>query len=183
MPLFDLGYAPTPFRSSRPGYDGTSLQAFFAAFPDDDACLEYVFRKRFGSDPRCPRCGRTGGWRRHHIQKHYFHGCGGILSPMSGAVFSRSRIPLQLWFYAMLHYANSAESMAATFLARQLEVSEPTAFRIGQRIRWHMAALDEKNKVGGADEPVVIRLTKILRIINSQANTQGTSKNAALDRR
>lgn len=176
MPSFDLGYTPSPYRSMRPGYDGTSLQTFFAAFPDDDACLDHVFRRRFGSDPRCPRCGRTGGWRRHDIQKHYFHRCGGILSPMAGVIFSRSRIALQLWFYAMLHYANSAESAAGAFLARQLGVSEPTAFRLGQRIRWHMAALDENIQVGGAGEPVAIRLTKILRIINSRANTPNSAR-------
>lgn len=175
MPSFDLGFTPTPHRSARPGYDGTSLQTFFAAFPDDDTCLEHVFRQRFGSDPRCPRCGQTGHWRRHHFQKHYFHSCGGILSPMAGVVFSRSRIALQLWFYAMLHYANSAESAASSFIARQLGVSEPTAYRIGQRIRWHMAALDDKLRLGATGEPVVVRLFKILRVVNSHTNTQNSA--------
>lgn len=175
MPSFDLGFAPTPHLSARPGYDGTSLQAFFADFPDDDTCLEYVFRQRFGPNPRCPRCGRTGLWRRHHFQKHYFHGCGGILSPMAGVVFSRSRIPLQLWFYAMLHYANSAESVVSPFLARQLGVSEPTAFRLGERIRWHMAAIDDKTRLGTGGKPVVVRFFKIRRIINPHTNTQNSA--------
>lgn len=170
MTSFDLGYAPSQHRSKRPGYDGTSLQTFFAAFPDNDTCLEYVLRMRFGSDPPCPRCGDNGRWRRHAVQKHYFHPCGGILSPMAGVVFSRSRIPLQLWFYAMLHFANSSEGVAGPFLARQLEVCLPTALRTAERIRWHMAALEARRPLGTQGGPVVVRLTKVKRIINFQRN-------------
>lgn len=175
MPTFDLGYPPSRHRSTRPGYDGTSLQAFFAEFPDDNACLAHVFRQRFGSDPQCPRCGGTGRWRRHEVQKHYFHPCGGILSPMAGTVFSRSHIPLQLWFYAMLHFANSAEGMAGPFMARQLGISEPTAFRMGQRIRAHMAAIDEQCLIGGAGKMVAAKLVKILRITNTRKNVQNSA--------
>lgn len=175
MPSFDLGYAPSQHCSKRPGYDGTSLQAFFAAFPDDESCLEYVLRLRFGSDPTCPRCGDNGRWRRHAVHKHYFHPCGGILSPMAGVVFSRSRIPLQLWFYAMLHFANSSEGVAGPFLARQLEVCPPTAFRTAERIRWHMAAIDAKYRIGISGGPVIVRLTKVKRIINPQRNTPNST--------
>lgn len=175
MPLFDLGYSPSRHSSQRPGFDGTSLQTFFNAFPNDDACLEHIFRLRFGSDPQCPRCGKTGRWRRHDVQKHYFHPCGGILSPMAGAVFSNSRIPLQLWFYAMLHFANSSEGISSPFLARQLGVSYPTAFRMGQRIRAHMAAIDEQHQVGAAGEPVIVRLVKIRRVTNTRRNVQNSA--------
>lgn len=175
MPTFDLGYPPSRHRSPRPGYDGTSLQAFFADFPDADACLAHIFMHRFGTDPRCPRCGGTGRWRRHEIQKHYFHPCGGILSPMARTVFSRSRISLQLWFYAMLHFANSSEGIASPFLARQLGVSEPTAFRINEQIRAHMAAIDEGRLIGGAGDTVMIRLAKILRVTNTRRNVQNST--------
>lgn len=175
LPSFDLKYSPSRHRSKRPGYDGTPLQSFFKAFPDDDACLEHVFRVRFGSDPLCPRCGGTSRWRRHHFQKHYFHPCGGILSPMAGVIFSNSHIPLQLWFYAMLHFVNSPESISSSFLARQFGVSEPTGYRVGQRIRLHMAALDEQSLLGAAHEPVIARLTKVLCITNPHKNTQNSA--------
>lgn len=175
MPRFDLGFAPSSYRSPRPGHDGTSLQTLFEAFPDDDACLEHVFKVRFGFNAKCPRCGQSGAWRRHRVHKHYFHGCGGILSPMAGVVFSRSRVPLQLWFYAMLHFANSAESVSSALLARQLEISGPTALRLAQRIRWHMAALDHGPRIGAPGSPVIARLYKILRIVNPHRNTQNSA--------
>lgn len=175
MPTFDLGYPPSQHQSTRPGYDGTSLQCFFDAFPNDDACLDHLFRHRFGHAAQCPRCGGFGGWRRHFIQKHFFHSCGGILSPMHGVIFSRSKIPLQLWFYAMLHFGNSPEGIPAPFLARQLGVSEPTAFRMSKRIRLHMALIDREHLLGGHGEVVSIRLAKVLRIVNTRKNVQNSA--------
>lgn len=175
MAAFDLGYTPSRHHSQRPGYDGTSLQAFFAAFPDDDTCLAHVFNRRFGPNPVCPRCGKTDRWRRHDVQKHYFHPCGGILSPMAGTVFSGSHIPLQLWFYAMLHFANSPEGISSPFLARQLGVSEQTAYRVCHRIRLHMAAIDEGKVIGKAGETVMARLSKVLRISNKRRNLQNSA--------
>lgn len=175
MPSFDLGYAASPHRSKRPGFDGTSLQAFFAAFPDDDACLAHVFKKRFGDNPTCPRCGGTERWRRHEVQKHYFHPCGGILSPMTGVFFSRSHIPPQLWFYAMLHFANSSGGVSSPFLARQMGVSLPSAYRVSKRIRAHMAAIDEKCLLGAKGETVIVRISKILNINNNRKNVQNSA--------
>jgi hypothetical protein len=94
---------------------------------------------------------------------------------MAGTAFSRSRVPLQLWFYAMLHFANSAEGMVSPFLARQLGISEPTAFRMGQRIRAHMAAIDERCLIGGAGKTVAARLVKILRVTNTRKNVQNST--------
>ena len=170
MPTFDLGYAPSQHRSKRPGYNGTSLQEFFDVFPNDDACLAHVFRRRFGTDPQCPRCAKRGRWQRHEVQKHFFHPCGGILSPMSGVVFSRSRIPLQLWFYAMLHFANSPEGRSAGFLARQLGVSLPTGFRICTRIRWHMAQIDRAKTLGQPNQDVMANIVTVRRILNNRKN-------------
>ncbi|MGY6550346.1 MAG: transposase [Erythrobacter sp.] len=175
MAMFDLGFGPSRHFSKRPGFNGTSLQTFFAAFPDDDACLEHLFKTRFGDDPQCPRCGRRGRWQRHDTQKHYFHPCGGIISPMTGVVCSRSHIPLQLWFYAMLHFANSAVSIAAPFLARQLGISGPTAFRLGQRVRLHMAAIDHGILIGNPTKMVMARMFKVLRITNTRPNVQNSA--------
>lgn len=94
---------------------------------------------------------------------------------MAGTAFSRSRISLQLWFYAMLHFANSSEGMASSFLARQLGVSEPTGFRMGQQIRAHVAAIDEACLIGGASETVMAKLVKMLRVTNTRRNVQNSA--------
>lgn len=174
MPVFDLGRPPSQHYSKKPGYNGTSLQAFFALFPDDDACLDYMFRTRFGPDPSCPRCGEKGRWRRHAVQKHYFHPCGGIISPMAGTVFDRSKVPLQLCFYAMLLFADSSDGVSTSFLQRQIGVSPPTAFRMSQRIRMHLAALDSGERLGTPGDAVTAGMFKVLRISNTTRNSQNS---------
>lgn len=173
----DLGFSPGDHRSSRPGYNGTSLQAFHKAFPDDDVCMEHVLSKRFSLDPICRRCGGRGRWRRHEVGKYYCHPCGGIVSPMTGSIFDRTRVPLQLWFYALLFFANSAESVPCSFLARQIGVSEPTSFRMSSRIRAHLAAIDEFTKLGGPNQPVMVRVHTSRRVVNAR---KGSSNRARL---
>lgn len=163
------------YRSDRPGYHGTSIDEAFAKFPDDESCMDYILARRFGPDPVCPRCGRTGRWRRHAWHKHYFHPCGGILSPMAGTAFDRSRVPLRLWFYAFLHFANSAEGISVPFLARELGVSEPTAFRMASRIRLHLAALDDPKGIGGKHQPVTVNVYTVLRIVNKRRNARNVA--------
>lgn len=171
MATFDLGYPPSLYRPDLPGYNGTALQTFFAKFPDDDACLDHVFRVRFNSDPICSRCGNNGRWKKHKCERHYFHPCGGISSPMMNTVFERTKVPLQLWFYAMLCFTNSAEGMSSRYLARQIGVSEPTAFHMGHRIRAQMAAVDRHRQIGGVGKKVFIRIAKMLNVRNFQKNS------------
>ncbi|MFO6446968.1 hypothetical protein ACLBKU_07450 [Erythrobacter sp. NE805] len=175
MASFDLGKDKAGRRSVVTAEAGTSLREFFSAFPDDAACLAHVFSLHDGGNPDCPRCGQRGRWQRHARQKHYFHPCGGIVSPMMGTLLERSRIPVQLWFYAMLHFANSHESIPAPFLAKELGVSAPTAYRVGSRIRQHLAALDAGQRLGSAGGVVTTRLTKIRRIVNDRANKQNAA--------
>jgi len=38
-----------------------TIKDFRRDFPDDDACLNYLFKVRFGGkDFVCPKCGKTG---------------------------------------------------------------------------------------------------------------------------
>lgn len=171
MASFDLVFPPAGYRSDRPGYNGTDLQTFFATFPDDEACLAHIFRVRFDADPICSRCGKRGRWQKHEGKKYYFHPCGGICSPMKGTLFAHTQVPLQLWFYAMLCFTNSAEGMSSSFLTRHLGVSEGTALNMGHRIRTHMALIDRSVTVGGESKPVLVRIEKILRVANEMRNS------------
>jgi hypothetical protein len=94
---------------------------------------------------------------------------------MTGVVFSHSRISLQLWFYAMLLFADSAEGISTSFLARQLGFSDRTAFRISQRIRLHLAALEASPLCVADGGPIVVQLARLRRIVNMQRNATNTA--------
>ncbi|MDH5749310.1 MAG: transposase, partial [Rhodospirillales bacterium] len=111
-----------------------TIQAFFRNFPDDDTCLEHLFKIRFGNDPACPKCGEIGKFRRLRKLPAYTCNCGHHIHPMAGTPFASSRTPLQKWFYAMYLFTTSRHGVPAKELQRQLGVTYKTAWRIGHEI-------------------------------------------------
>ncbi len=161
---FDLGYPPVQSRQTRPGYDGTSLQEVARRFPTDDACFEHVLDTRYGQDFLCQTCGRISRWHRRRGAKYVQHSCGAVISPLAGTIFHGTKLPLRLWFYAMLHFANSQEGVNAGFLGRHLGISYLAAFRMAQRIRWHMAEIERAVPIAGPNQDIDVRVESIRRV-------------------
>lgn len=170
---FDLGYQFSRFNSSRPGYNGTSLQAAAQRFPSDDACFDHVMIVRQLAFSVCPKCGKEGRWYRKRDAKYVQHPCGAVLSPLAGTVFHATKLPLRLWFYAMLHFANSSEGVTGGLLQRQLGISYLAAYRMAQMIRRHMAALEAGAAAHCADHQIHVRLEILhhVRGTNNQSST------------
>jgi len=129
-----------------------NIQQFFAKFPDDDACLDHLFKTRFGDDPACMRCGEIGKFRKLSKMPAYTCNCGHHIHPMSGTPFERSRTPLQKWYYAMFLFTTTRHGVSAKELQRQLGVTYKTAWRMGHEIRKYMAWTDGDAPLGG-DKP------------------------------
>ncbi|MGB3470370.1 MAG: hypothetical protein WBA51_06085 [Erythrobacter sp.] len=90
---------------------------------------------------------------------------------MVGTLFERTQVNLHRWFYAMLYFSNSLEGISSRFLSRQIGVSEPTGFRIGTRIRYHLAAIEDGKRLGSEERPVIARLQTVRRVINPEFGT------------
>ena len=132
---------------------GPTITEFFAKFPTDDACLDYLMQQRHGAALDCPKCGKHGKF--HRIKRHPAFECawcGYEIYPMVGTIFARSHVPLQKWFYAMYLFTTSRHGVPAKELQRQLGVSYPTAHRMGHQIRKHMAAVDGDDGLSGMVE-------------------------------
>jgi len=63
---------------------------------------------------------------------------------------------LQLWFYAIFLFTTSRHGVSGKELQRQLGVTYKTAWRMANRIRKHMAAVDGDAPIGGPGEVVQI---------------------------
>lgn len=132
-----------------------NIQEFFAQFPTDDACLEHLFRTRFGNEPSCPKCGEVGKFRKLTNMPAYTCNCGHHIHPMVGTPFHRSRTPLQKWFYAMFIFTTTRNGVAAKEIQRQLGVTYKTAWRIGHKLREYMAVVDGDAPLGGPGRGIV----------------------------
>lgn len=122
---------------------------FMKLFPDDDACLEHLFRARFGSEYKCTRCGDVGLYKKLTNLPAYTCSCGEHVHPMVGTPFYRSHTPLQKWFYAMYLFTTTRHGVPAKELQRQLSVNYKTAYRMGMQIRKYLAYVDADPPLGG----------------------------------
>ena len=171
----NYGKPPNSHLSTRPGYNGTSIREFTEVFGSEDACLEHIWERRFGSDFICPRCGDKTPWYRRRGKRYFQHGCSHVISPVAGTMMHASKVPLTLWHYALLHHANSAESIDGVFLSRQLGVTQATAYRIQRRIRYQLAALQVMDQPCASQDYVQVRCDYLTRV----RTTNTASRNRA----
>lgn len=136
-----------------------TITDFMDQFPNDDACIEYLMRHRYGEVLDCPKCGKHGKF--HRIKRHPAYECawcGFEIYPMKGTIFAKSHVPLQKWFYALYLFTTTRHGVPAKEMQRQLGVSYPTALRMTHALRVFMGDVDGDPGLGGtveADETYV----------------------------
>lgn len=109
---------------------------FKKMFPNDRACLDYIFQMRYGHLEACPECACKAEWRRVRTRKCYqCRHCYAQFYPTAETVFEKTRIPLLDWFYIIFLFTTTRNGVAAKEIERQLGVTYKTAFRIGHQVR------------------------------------------------
>ena len=119
-----------------------SLMEFMRDFPDDDACLEHLWRSRYSPDGEhatCPKCEQERVFRKYATaqgrQSWTCTGCGLHVHPTAGTIFAKSSTSLHLWYYAMYLVTSTRCGVSAKQLERSLGVSYRTAWRMLNKIR------------------------------------------------
>lgn len=112
-----------------------NIQDFNKQFRDNKACLEWLFRERYGK-PKCPKCGKINRYHRQGESSHFICACGAHqLSPKKDTIFEKSDTDLFKWFFALYLFSVSKNGVSAKELQRQLKVTYKCAWRIGAQIR------------------------------------------------
>jgi transposase len=119
-----------------------SLMEFMRDFPDDDACLEHLWRTRYAPDGEhavCPKCEVERVFRKYATkqgrQSWTCTGCGLHVHPTAGTIFAKSSTSLHLWYFAMYLVTSTRCGVSAKQLERSLGVSYRTAWRMLNKIR------------------------------------------------
>lgn len=126
-----------------------TITRFNKEFPNDDACLRFLFEAR--QLKACPRCGTEPKFYKLKDRKCYscMH-CALHIYPTAGTIFHKSETPLKSWFFAIFLFGNSKNGVSAKELERHLGVTYKTAWRMAKQIRSLMA--DNENPLGGIVE-------------------------------
>jgi transposase len=135
-----------------------SLMEFMREFPDDDACLEHLWRTRFSRDgehARCPKCEKRRAFKKYvtdqRRQSWTCTACGHHLHPTAGTIFHKSSTSLSLWFYAIYLVTSSKTGVSAKHLERELGVTYKTAWRMFNLIRNSLMKQDDKPLSGDVE--------------------------------
>ena len=112
-----------------------TIMDFMRDFPDDAACLEYLWRRHYALDTperaHCPKCGEIRKFHRVASRPSYScDSCGHHIHPTAGTIMHKSSTSLRLWFYAMYIMASTRCGISAKQLERELGVTYKTAWRM-----------------------------------------------------
>ena len=134
-----------------------TFKDFQDQYPNDNACLDRVFKARYRGIEWCPKCGaKTKFYRVKKRQSYACMHCGHQLYPLANTIFRKTTTPLWSWFYAIYLVSVAKNGISAKELERHLNVSYPTAWRMLKQIRTLMTQ-DNKMLIGivEADETYI----------------------------
>lgn len=112
-----------------------TISQFNEHFPNDSACLEYMFTTRYGKDYECPDCYRKGFYKVKGRKCYACAWCGHQVHPLAKSIIHKSATPLRDWFYIIYVMDITKNRVFAKEIQRYLGVTYKTAWRIKHKIK------------------------------------------------
>ena len=135
------------------------LVDFLNDFPDDETCLQFLWRTRYSEDGThafCERCEAETVFKRYTAKQQRQDwtctACGLHVHPTAGTIFHKSSTGLHLWFYAMYLMTSTRCGISAKQLERELGVTYKTAHRMFKLIRTQLMTQDDEEPLSGEVE-------------------------------
>ena len=114
-----------------------SLYQFFQRFPDEEAARKYFERNRWTDEISCPHCGSlsVAEVKNHKPMPYRCRDCRKHFSVRTGTVLAESRLPLHKWLMAIYMMTTARKGIPSTQMARELGITQKSAWFLAQRIR------------------------------------------------
>lgn len=114
-----------------------SLYQFFERFPNEEAARKFFEGKRWPNGVDCPHCGSASisECKDHRPMAYRCRDCRQHFSVRTGSVLAESRLPLQKWLMAIYMMTTARKGIPSTQVARELGVTQKSAWFLCQRIR------------------------------------------------
>ena len=104
-------------------------------FPNEDACLDHLFKIYYGEDCKCPKCTKKGFYRVKGRKAYACAWCGYHIHPTANTIFHKSSTSLMDWFFAIYLTSQSKHEISAKELQRYIGCNYKTALRMLKKIK------------------------------------------------
>ena len=104
-------------------------------FKDEATCKTHLEFKRWGGTPACHHCGSIRVYRTNRGFKCGEKLCGKKFTVTTGTMYENTKISLRIWFAAVYLCTSSKKGISSLQAARQLGVTQKTAWFLNHRIR------------------------------------------------
>lgn len=118
-------------------------------FPDEKAAVDFFIEKRWGGAISCPYCNCAKVYTVKTKQPYKCAACRRKFTARTGTIMEGSHVPVRMWLFCMYLMATSRKGVSSVELAKQLGVTQKTAWFMAHRIR---EACDETGKLSGTVE-------------------------------
>lgn len=139
--------------------DTLSTFEFFQTFPNEEAARLFFENRRWGGEAVCGHCGSISvtECKDHKPMAYRCKDCRKHFSVRTGTVLAESRLPLQKWLLAIFMLTSARKGIPSTQMARELGVTQKTAWFLAQRIRetWMGGGSDKMDGQVQVDETYV----------------------------
>ncbi|MGG9971998.1 IS1595 family transposase [Ferruginibacter sp. SUN002] len=115
----------------------SNLKELMKRYADEKVCIEELVQQRWGGVPECPYCGCRKSYKIENGKRFKCADktCYKKYSVTVGTVFEASKIPLSTWFPAMYLIMSHKKGISSCQLAKDLGVTQKTAWFMLMRIR------------------------------------------------
>jgi transposase-like protein len=126
-------------------------------FSDPMVCLETVAKAKWPNGPECPKCqGKKLSFLKTRLMWTCL-ACRKQFSVKVGTIFEDSAVPLNKWLVAMWLVGNCKNGISSYEIARDLNVTQRTAWFMDHRIRYamHTGSINKMSGTVEADETFI----------------------------
>lgn len=118
------------------GRQGITMRELFERFPDDATAQRWFEERRWNGTPRCTHCDATEiAPSAKKTMPYRCRSCGKHFSVKMGTVMEGSNLGYQTWAHAIYLLTTNLKGIASKKLARELGVTQKSAWHLAHRIR------------------------------------------------
>jgi transposase-like protein len=133
--------------------DFDSLFSMMQVFNDEKKCVDHFRALRWPREVICPLCGSVGAYNLSNgTHKCKQKECAKKFTVRNGTIFEDSKIPLQKWFMAIYLVTSHKKGISSCQLAKDIKVTQKTAWFMLQRIRYAADTEDFNGPMGNTVE-------------------------------